>query len=67
MNTCENCRSWQEEETIPYMGQCRRYAPRPEATPPVESPESMDAIWLRTRCEDWCGEWRAKIELGDES
>ena len=66
MNTdCENCKFWQQDNEISYMGLCRRHAPHPPATHPVESPGSMDAIWPRTKNEDWCGEWQAKVETGE--
>jgi hypothetical protein len=64
---CENCKFWEQEESdIPSMGLCHRYAPRPVATHPVKGPESMDTVWPRTKGEEWCGEWKAKVEVNDE-
>jgi hypothetical protein len=61
---CENCKFWEPKESdVPATGLCHRYAPRPLGTHPVKSPESMDAIWPRTKGEGWCGEWQAKVEL----
>jgi len=54
---CENCKYWDSDKDIPFMGVCYRYAH------PVEGPESMDATWPRTKNEDWCGEWSAKMEI----
>ena len=59
---CETCKFWQQGDSeIPSMGLCHRYAPRPVVSHPVKGPESMDAIWPRTKDEEWCGEWIAKI------
>jgi hypothetical protein len=60
---CKRCKYWSEESDIPSTGLCRRYAPRPIAGHPIEGPESSDAIWPRTKPEEWCGEWHAKPEV----
>ncbi|MBN2061602.1 MAG: hypothetical protein JW882_14420 [Deltaproteobacteria bacterium] len=63
---CENCKFWQGEIDIPSMGLCRRYAPRPGHRNPLEGPESIDCLWPRTKKDDYCGEWLAKVEIDNE-
>lgn len=51
----------------PYMGQCRRYAPRP--TRQVDDLETV--FWPLTAQDDWCGEWEQEadpdpVHLGPE-
>jgi len=49
---CDQCRYWME--TTHVDGECRRYAPHPLATP---------VHWVRTRSDDWCGDFLRKPEL----
>lgn len=65
---CEGCKYWEKKESeIPFMGLCHRYAPRPMTTHPLEGPQSMDAIWPRTKNDEWCGEWKAKVDIPSEA
>lgn len=60
---CEDCKFWQVENNLTSTGSCHRYAPRPAVSHPIAGPESMDAVWPRTKNEEWCGEWQAKVGL----
>ena len=60
----ENCKFWEQKESgIANMGLCHFYAPRPTIIHPVESPDSMDAIWPRIKNDELCGEWKAKVKV----
>jgi hypothetical protein len=50
---CVSCRHWQRIDTNPNQGECRRYAPRPEAFESIH----MMAAWPITNVDDWCGEF----------
>jgi hypothetical protein len=63
INICAKCKFWQENIDIPGFGSCRYYAPRPLVEHPVESPSYADAIWPRTRIEDWCSMWEPEAQL----
>ncbi len=63
---CEDCRFWEQDGEHTFLGFCRRYAPRPALSTPMEGAGAMDAIWLRTKSEERCGEWVAKIEVQEE-
>lgn len=52
---CADCRYWLRLETNPSQGECRRYAPHPEAFESVH----MIATWPITNPHDWCGEFAA--------
>jgi len=52
---CTECRYWRLLETNPNQGECRRYAPRPDAFESIH----MMATWPITNPEDWCGELAA--------
>jgi len=57
---CENCRFWQQYEGTK-MGDCRRYAPRPNADlVKVHGKNESNfrvSHWVWTSLDDWCGEW----------
>ena len=46
-------------ETNPTQGECRRYAPRPEAFESIH----MMAAWPITNINDWCGEFGARDQV----
>jgi hypothetical protein len=60
---CEACKFWEEDQQLPEMGFCHRYAPTPKGHNPMGEDESIDAIWPRTKKQEWCGEWSAKVEV----
>jgi hypothetical protein len=64
---CEKCKFWKHDDKIPSTGFCRRYAPRPISTHPVDGPDFVDAVWPRTKDMDLCGEWQTKIEIHEDS
>ena len=51
--TCSRCRYWHRLEANPNQGECRRYAPRPDAFESIH----MMATWPITNEHDWCGEF----------
>lgn len=58
IGTCNDCLFWLEDHSG--YGECRRKAPRPMLRGPdgnVEHIERKEALWPRTGCEDWCGEY----------
>lgn len=51
---CPSCRFWDKGGVHGSdMGQCRRYAPRP-------NPNTDCLFWIETESTDWCGEWERK-------
>lgn len=60
---CETCKFWEQDKS---SGWCHRYAPRARIMDPTEEKRPMDTLWPRTRSEEWCGEWQAKVEVEAE-
>jgi hypothetical protein len=56
---CADCCHWRLLEANPTQGECRRYAPRPEAFESIH----MMATWPITNVEDWCGEFSARDQV----
>src|SRR5579859_3335301 len=52
---CDSCRFFRTYSVDAYLGECRRYAPRPclEGDPGASAPS---AGWPKVSAEDWCGE-----------
>jgi hypothetical protein len=63
---CENCKYWAEKSVIEKLGHCQKYAPRSTLRSPLKGTEALDTVWPRTRADDWCGEWQAKVELDEK-
>jgi len=51
---CSRCLYWRLLDANPNQGECRRYAPKPDAFESIH----MMATWPITNIEDWCGEFK---------
>lgn len=62
--TCETCRFWVHLEPLEEQaGKCRRRAPQPGLIDLDNGlPGLLRADWPKTVNDDWCGEWRAKLD-----
>ncbi|MGD2127272.1 MAG: hypothetical protein PVG99_14405 [Desulfobacteraceae bacterium] len=60
---CESCKFWDQDIEYPNLGFCHRSAPRSVISQPGEAVLSVDVSWPRTKEDEWCGEWSAKLEI----
>ncbi len=56
--TCYECEYWEQNESTPEFGQCRRKAPNPirSESEGFIGAYNHRAIWLYVRINDYCGE-----------
>jgi hypothetical protein len=62
--TCFTCVYW-EPSPAQADGKCRRYPPTPDPRGQVREDGVVDALYVRTAGEEWCGEWRARKAARD--
>lgn len=60
---CESCKFWEHDKEITSIGFCHCHAPRAAVSQPSEAVLSVDVTWPRTKEDEWCGEWSAKLEI----
>jgi hypothetical protein len=67
MRVCGACdyfhSSKPDDSGEPYIGECRRYAPRPArmSVDDYDSGVEFEFRWHEVSATDWCGEFSAKV------
>ena len=63
---CKDCKWWKESEDSGGFSYCRRYAPKPfvcsSEADAIEGEANRYAKWPDTGADDWCGEFKDKVE-----
>lgn len=60
--SCENCFHFKLGTLNNQIGDCRRYAPRPEFEPAVQDCYRR-RVWPLVERADWCGEFTPTLEF----
>ena len=58
IGNCETCRFY--SRINPDIGQCRRYAPRPDCFDVDDDGETIWPDFPEMCWDDWCGEWQQR-------